>query len=161
MTKALLKNYRQSARKVRLVVDSVKGKKVQDALNQLQFMPKRAAGPVKKVIESALANAKDNSIDTDNLIIKKITVDEGVTLKRWMPKWRGTAHPIRKRTSHITVILGTTEKALKPKSEITKKTESKNSKPKKEVSDLKNSKKSTKPKTAKKIKKQDKTLSKS
>jgi large subunit ribosomal protein L22 len=108
MTKALVKNYRQSPRKVRLVADVVRGKKVDVALTELSFMPKRAADPVRKVVESALANAKDNSVATDNLIVKEITVDEGVTLKRWRPKARGTAHPIRKRTSHIKVVLGTT-----------------------------------------------------
>lgn len=107
MTKALLKNYRQSPRKVRLIADAIRGKKVEDALTELQFMSKKGADPVKKVLESALANAKNSGIDTKGLIVKEISVDEGVTLKRWMPKWRGTAHPIRKRTSHIKIILGT------------------------------------------------------
>ena len=101
MTKALLKNYRQSPRKVRLVADAIRGKKVNDALETLQFMSKRAADPLKKVLESAIANAKNNSISVDNLIVKEISVDEGLTMKRFMPKARGTAHPIRKRTSHI------------------------------------------------------------
>jgi large subunit ribosomal protein L22 len=105
MTKASIKNYRQSPRKVRLVADAIRGKKVDDALTDLRFMTKRAADPVRKVVESALANAKNLSVSTDNLIVKEITVDEGVTLKRWRPKWRGTAHPIRKRTSHVKVTL--------------------------------------------------------
>lgn len=107
MTKALLKNYRQSPRKVRLITDAIKGKKVNDALNTLQFMAKRGALPIRKVLESAIANAKNNNISVENLFVKEITVDEGVTLKRWMPKWRGTAHPIRKRTSHVRIVLGT------------------------------------------------------
>jgi large subunit ribosomal protein L22 len=107
MSKASLKNYRQSPRKVRLVADSIRGKKVEDALNTLRFMPKRAAAPMQKLVESALSNAKDNSEKTDDLIVKEITVDEGVTLKRWRPKWRGTAHPIRKRTSHVKITLAT------------------------------------------------------
>jgi large subunit ribosomal protein L22 len=111
MSKALLKNYRQSPRKVRLIADVVRGKKVNDALTTLRFMPKRSALPMQKLIESAFANAKDNSVPTENLIIKEITVDEGVTMKRWIPKWRGTAHPIRKRTSNVKVVLG--EKADK------------------------------------------------
>ena len=106
MTKAILKNYRQSPRKVRLIADAIRGKKVDVALTELQFMPKRAADPVKKVLESAIANAKSNSISAASLFVKEVTVDEGVTLKRWRPKWRGTAHPIRKRTSHIKIVLG-------------------------------------------------------
>jgi len=106
MSKAIVKNYRQSPQKVRLIADSIRGKKVTDAITQLQFMAKRGASPMKKIVESALANAKNNSVPTENLIIKEITVDQGVTLKRWRPKWRGTAHPIRKRTSNVVVILG-------------------------------------------------------
>jgi large subunit ribosomal protein L22 len=107
MTKALLKNYRQSPRKVRLIADAIRGKKVDVAITELSFMAKRGAEPVKKVLESAIANAKNAGIDTKNLFVKEITVDEGVTLKRWRPKWRGTAHPIRKRTSHVKIVLGT------------------------------------------------------
>jgi large subunit ribosomal protein L22 len=107
MTKAILKNYRQSPRKVRLIADAIRGKKVDVALTELQFMAKKAADPVKKVLESAVANAKNIGLDTKSLIIKEVTVDEGVTLKRWRPKWRGTAHPIRKRTSHVKIVLGT------------------------------------------------------
>ncbi len=109
MTKALLKNYRQSPRKVRLVADVVRGKKVSDAITILNFMPKRAADPIKKVVESALANSKNVSSSIENLIVKEITVDDGPTLKRWRPRARGAANPIRKRTSHIRVVLGTTQ----------------------------------------------------
>lgn len=110
MTKALLKNHRQSPQKVRLVADAVRGKKVFDALTTLSVMPKRAATPVMKLIESAVANAKNNDkVDASELIIKEISVDDGVTLKRWRPKWRGTAHPIRKRSSNVKVVLGTEE----------------------------------------------------
>ncbi len=123
MTKALLKNYRQSPRKVRLIADSIRGKKINDALNALQFMPKRAAEPMKKLLESAIANAKDNSVDLTDLIVKEITVDDGPTLKRSMPKWRGTAHPIRKRTSHVNLFLAVKEsKKENKKSEIKKET---------------------------------------
>jgi large subunit ribosomal protein L22 len=106
MTKAILKNYRQSSRKVRLVADAVRGKSVEEAILNLRFMTKRASDPIKKVIESALANAKNNSVPTEGLIIKEISVNGGVTLKRWMPRARGSASAIKKRTSHISVVLG-------------------------------------------------------
>lgn len=105
--KAVLKNYRQSPRKVRLVADVVRGKKVTDALNALQFIDKRASAPFAKVITSALANAKEHGAATEQLIIKKVTVDKGITLKRFMPRARGSASRINKRNSHITVELGT------------------------------------------------------
>lgn len=105
--KAVLKNYRQSPRKVRLVADVVRGKKVTDALNALQFIDKRAAAPFAKVITSALANAKEHGAAAEQLIIKKVTVDKGITLKRFMPRARGSASRINKRNSHITVELGT------------------------------------------------------
>lgn len=79
--KALLKNYRQSPRKVRLVAKSIKGKKVSDALSILTFMPKRAAMPLKKLINSALANAKDKGVQEDNLVVENIEVNKGFTLK--------------------------------------------------------------------------------
>lgn len=105
--KAVLKNYRQSPRKVRLIAGLVRGKKVNDALAQLQFVDKRAAGPFKKVIESAKANAEQAGHSADGLIIKKVSVDKGVTLKRIMPRARGSASRINRRSSHITVELGT------------------------------------------------------
>jgi large subunit ribosomal protein L22 len=104
--KAILKNYRQSPRKVRLVADAVRGKKVADAITTLRFMPKKAAEPVKKLIESAFANAKNSSVATESLIVKEISVNEGPTLKRTMPRARGSANLIRKRTSLISVVLG-------------------------------------------------------
>ena len=108
MVTAELNNYRQSPRKVRLVADTVRGKKVSVALTTLSFVPKRAADPVKKLIESAVANAKHNfKLNPEDLYIKSIVVDPGLVMKRWMPKWRGTAHPIRKRTSHVKVVLAT------------------------------------------------------
>jgi large subunit ribosomal protein L22 len=104
--KASLKNYRQSPRKVRLVADLVRGKKVSDALTQLRFLPKRASQAMSKLIASAQANAVDQNVGADNLVIKEITVDQGVTLKRIRPKARGMAHRINKRTSNINVTLG-------------------------------------------------------
>lgn len=104
--KAILKNYRQSPRKVRLVADVVRGKKVTEALAMLRFVDKRASGPFAKVIESALANAVQAGKSTDRLFIKKVAVDKGTILKRFMPRARGSASRINKRNSHICVELG-------------------------------------------------------
>ncbi|MBU0661543.1 50S ribosomal protein L22 [Patescibacteria group bacterium] len=105
-TKATLRNLRTSPRKVRLLIDLVRGKQVQDALLQLQFSKKSAAKSVKKLIESAIANAKHNhKIKEDSLVISTAFVDEGPTMKRWQPRAFGRAFVIRKRTSHITVVL--------------------------------------------------------
>ena len=79
--KAILKDYRQSPRKVRLLADLVRGKKVADALATLRFVDKRAAGPFSKVIESAVANAKQAGADTSKLFIKSVAVDKGTVLK--------------------------------------------------------------------------------
>jgi large subunit ribosomal protein L22 len=107
--KAILKNYRQSPRKVRLVTDLVKGKKVDSALNTLNFTTKRAVPVIKKLIESAIANAVHAGISSDTLKIKNITVDEGIVLKRMMPRARGVGARINKRTSHIHVTLSVIE----------------------------------------------------
>lgn len=104
--KAVLKNYRQSPRKVRLIADLVRGKKVKDALNTLKFVDKRASEPFAKVIRSAVANATDKGVNADALKITKVTVDKGPTYKRFMPRARGSASRINKRNSHITVELG-------------------------------------------------------
>lgn len=104
--KAILKNYRQSPRKVRLIADVVRGKKVTDALAALKFVDKRAALPFAKVIESALANAVSQGKEKDRLFIKAVAVDKGTVLKRSMPRARGSASRINKRNSHITVELG-------------------------------------------------------
>lgn len=103
--RAELNNYRQSPRKVRLVADAVRGKKIEEAITNLSFLPKRSALPLQKLLASALANAKNLSLPLENLIIKEITVDTGATLYRRRPRSRGMANPIRKRTSHITVVL--------------------------------------------------------
>jgi len=104
--KAVAKYVRIAPRKVRLVIDLVRGKKVDEALGILQFTPKRASKVVIKLIKSAIANAEQNpGVDIDNLYIKRIYADEGPTLKRIRPRAFGRAYLIRKRTSHITVIL--------------------------------------------------------
>ena len=105
--KASLKNYRQSPRKVRLVADLVRGKNVSQALTELTFLPKRASEVMKKLITSATANAEHNfKVSADNLFIKEITVDKGITLKRYRPRARGVAKRINKRTSNISLTLG-------------------------------------------------------
>ena len=105
-TRAVAKYVRISPRKVRLVMDEVRGKRVEEALNMLSFAPQKAARIVKKVIQSAVANAEQNAnVDVDNLYIKRIYADEGPTLKRFRPRALGRATRIRKRTSHLTVIL--------------------------------------------------------
>lgn len=105
--KAKVKHTRISPRKVRLVVDVVRGMRIEPALSQLRFLHKKASVPVRKLVESALANAEHNyELKKDNLYIKEIRVDEGRILHRWMPRAYGRATPIRKRTSHISVVLG-------------------------------------------------------
>jgi len=110
MITAKLNDYRQSPRKVRLVANLVKGKKVEDAKNTLTFLVKRASKPLLDLIDSAIANASHNfNISADQLYVKEFRVDEGVVLKRRMPRARGMAYPINKRTSHIFVQLDTVD----------------------------------------------------
>ena len=105
-TRAVAKYVRISPRKARLVMDQIRGKRVEEALNMLTFAPQKAARIAKKVVESAVANAEQNAnVDIDNLYIKRIYADEGPTLKRFRPRALGRATRIRKRTSHLTVIL--------------------------------------------------------
>jgi len=96
---------RISPRKARLVAEMIRGRDVQDALNILKFSPHRAAGMVAKVLTSAIANANENEADVALLYVDKAHVDEGPTVKRFQEKDRGRAHPINKRTSHITVVV--------------------------------------------------------
>ncbi len=103
--KAFLKNYRQSPRKVRLVASLVKGKTVEQALLELSFLPKRAADPLKKLLQSALANAKSAGFSSEELVVKNFLVDKGLVLKRIMPRARGSAAQILKRMSHVRVEL--------------------------------------------------------
>jgi large subunit ribosomal protein L22 len=104
--KAVAKYIRISPRKVRIVAKNIKGLTVENALSQLTYTPKKAATILQKVLNSALANAEQNSqIDVDTLYVKNIYVDEGPVAKRWRPRAMGRATRIRKRTSHVTVIL--------------------------------------------------------
>jgi len=103
-TAAILRGARISAQKVRLVADQIRGQSVEQALDILAFSNKKAAGIVKKVLESAIANAEHNDgADIDELKVSTIFVDEGATMKRTMPRAKGRADRIFKRTSHITV----------------------------------------------------------
>ena len=104
--KALLSNYRQSPRKVRLVTDAIRGKKATEALVQLSFLPKRAADPVAKVLSSAIANAKAQGADPETMVVHRAEVNAGYTLKRSMPRARGRAFQILKRTSNVYIELG-------------------------------------------------------
>ena len=104
--KAFLKNYRQSPRKVRRVAGLIKGKSVAQAVAELDFLAKRAGEPIKKLLLSAVANAKQMGIESENLFIKELRVDKGIVMKRMMPAAMGTGHRINKRTSHITLALG-------------------------------------------------------
>lgn len=119
MTKitAELKSYRQSPRKVRIVADTVRGKSVNEAITILSFVPKRAALPLEKLVRSALANAKNLSVDTENLVVKEMMVDAGPIMYRRLPRSRGMANPMRKRTSRVRVVLaeGVAKKAKKVK----------------------------------------------
>jgi len=120
--KAFLKNYRQSPRKVRLVADLIKSKRVADALVILDTLPKRAAGPVEILLNSAIANAKTQGISTENLYVENVTVNKGIVLHRSMPRARGSASHINKRTSHVmlTLIEKTVEKKAKSIKAVTK-----------------------------------------
>lgn len=105
-TKAAARFIRISPQKIRLVMDQVRGQKVGEALNQLTFAPQKGARILKKLLNSAVANAEqDTNVDVDTLYIKSIYANEGPTLKRWRPRAQGRATRIRKRTSHLTVIL--------------------------------------------------------
>ncbi len=106
MVKATLHNYRQSPRKVRLVAGLVRGKKVTDALTELSFAARRASNPMKKLLESAVSNAKGTlNAEPADLYVKEFRVDKGVTLKRFMPRARGRASGINKRSSNVIVVL--------------------------------------------------------
>ena len=111
--RAFLKNYRQSPRKVRLVAGLIRGKSVAEAVAELDFLTKRAGLPLKKLLLSAVANAKQTGIEQSNLFIKELRIDKGITMKRMMPAAMGTGHRINKRTSHLNLVLG--EKIVKIK----------------------------------------------
>lgn len=108
--KAVSKSVRIAPRKVRLVVDLIRGKQVGEAISILKHTSKGASTTVEKLLNSAIANADhNNGMDVNNLYVKKVFVDEGQTLKRFIPRAKGMATPIMKRTSHITLIVAEKE----------------------------------------------------
>jgi len=118
--KAVLRRYRQSPRKVRLVADLIRGRDVKDALSTLNFLDKKASLPLRRLLDSAIANAKENSeLDQENLYIKEVRVDKGITLKRSRPVSRGRTHPINRRSSNISLKLE--QKISDPKRKTDKK----------------------------------------
>lgn len=112
--KVHLRQLRISPRKVRLVVDVIRGMKVDEAMDQLEYIPKRSSSPVLKLLKSAVAAAEnDFKMNKEDLYISKIIVDEGPILKRSMPHAMGRAFPIMKRTSCITIVLDKKAEVLK------------------------------------------------
>ncbi|MBR3251983.1 MAG: 50S ribosomal protein L22 [Erysipelotrichaceae bacterium] len=103
---ATARTVRVTTRKAKLVLDLVRGKDVKEAMGILKFTPNKAARITYKVVKSAVANATHNfQMDEDKLYVKECYANEGVTLKRFMPRAKGSASPIMKRTSHITVVV--------------------------------------------------------
>lgn len=122
---AKLNDYRQSPRKVRLVANLIRGQKVERALDLLQVTVKRAADPIVTLLNSAIANAQNNfNLNKEDLVVKSLAVDNGAILYRRMPRARGVAYAIRKRTSHLTLILNTKDEEVKaikaPKAKVVK-----------------------------------------
>ncbi len=119
--KASLKHLRMSPRKIRLAIDVVRKMPVEAALDQLRFMNKLAAEPVAKLIKSAIANGENTySLERDNLYIKEIRSDEGVMLKRWMPRAHGRATSIRKRGCHLSLVLAEIKESGKKEKKVVK-----------------------------------------
>ena len=104
--KATAKTVRIAARKVRLVVDLIRGKSIGEAISILKFTPRGASPAIEKVLMSAIANAEHNyDLDVENLVVSEAYVNEGPTMKRFRPHAKGSAAPILKRTSHITIVV--------------------------------------------------------
>ncbi|HJZ86862.1 MAG TPA: 50S ribosomal protein L22 [Polyangia bacterium] len=107
---ARLRFVRESSRKVRIVANMIRGKHIDEAMSMLKFQPRKAARLIRKLLVSAIANAANNDkADVEQLYVKRIVVDEGPTLKRWMPRAMGRATRLNKRTSHITVTVAEAE----------------------------------------------------
>jgi large subunit ribosomal protein L22 len=113
--RAISKNIRMSARKMRLVVDQIREKEVNEAYSILQFSKKAAALPIDKTLRSAVANAvyradeQGDVLDVDELYVKEAFIDEGTTLRRYRAAGMGRVSPLRKRTSHVTIVVDTKE----------------------------------------------------
>lgn len=110
--KAIARSIRITSKKLNLIAGMVRTKDVTTAMNVLKFTPKKGANILRKIVQSAVANAENNfKQDAQNLFVKEIIVTEGASLKRSVPISRGRVHPIKKRTAHATVILGVRENA--------------------------------------------------
>ena len=110
MVTASLKNYRIAPRKMRLAADMIRGKSVAQASLILAHAEKKGRHPLAALLDSAVANAANNfKLDKDTLVVKEIRVDQGLVLKRFRPVSRGSAHPVKKRTSHVSIILAPAE----------------------------------------------------
>lgn len=109
--RAIAKNIRMSPRKMRLVIDLIRGRSVNEAYSILQFSKKAASKPIEKTLRSAVANAEfradeqNEVLDVDDLIVREAFIDEGTTMKRWRPRAMGRATPIMKRSSHVTIVV--------------------------------------------------------
>jgi large subunit ribosomal protein L22 len=110
MAKAILRGFRESPRRIRMVAEMIRGKRVADALAILRFQQRKAAIMLTKVLNSAVANASENDkLDADTLVVSKVAVDCGPTQKRWLPRSMGRANRLNRRTSHVTVVVDTAE----------------------------------------------------
>jgi large subunit ribosomal protein L22 len=110
MAKAILRRFRQSPRKVRMVADMIRGRKVDEALSILKFQPRKAARMLSKVLTSAIANATENEkADADKLVVIGVAIDPGPIEKRWLARSMGRANRINRRSSHVTVTVDTQE----------------------------------------------------
>lgn len=150
---AKLNYLRIAPRKVRLVADTIRKKKIEEAQNILNFTTKKAAKPLLKLLKTAVADARHNfQLDQDNLYISKITVDEGPKYKRWRPRSRGMAHEIQKKTSHVTLVLNEIEKKPKKITKVKKRKEKAKKPPKIEKPKLRPEAEAPKPKITRGIK---------
>jgi large subunit ribosomal protein L22 len=123
--KATLTNYHQSPRKVRLVADLIRGKSVTAAKAALMYLPKKSSPAIEKLLDSAVANARQNGAKAEDLFVKKITVDKGLVMRRSRPFARGRAGAVRKTMSIVFLELGATQKAEGGKQKAAKKTKAK------------------------------------
>ena len=106
MARAVLRSFRESPRRVRMVADMIRGKRVEDALSILRFQQRKAAKMLTKVLNSAIANATENDkADADQLVVSRVNIDGGTVQKRFMPRSMGRANRLNRRTSHVTVVV--------------------------------------------------------
>lgn len=104
--KAILRHCRVAPRKARIVADLIRGRNVDEASSLLEFTPKRSAQILRKLLHSAIANAEDTGdVDVDKLFVKRVTVDQGPTLRRFRPRAQGRAYRINRKTSHIVLVV--------------------------------------------------------